>query len=69
MDSQASTTNPVAAGIKPALGLTWADMVTTRLMLTRPEGVDANEEFQKVRDTFAMSAILLATLVCPTIFS
>ena len=63
MDSQASTagqTNPVAAGIKPALGLTWADMVTTRLMLTRPEGVDANEEFQKVCNTFSMSAILLS---------
>lgn len=37
-----------AAAIKPALGLTWADIVTTRLMLSRPEGVDANQEYQKV---------------------
>ena len=41
----------LAAAVKPALGLTWADMVTTRLMMTRPEGVDAQEEFQKVNLT------------------
>ena len=37
-----------AAGVKPALGLTWADMITTRLMLTRQEGVDPNQEYQQV---------------------
>ncbi len=34
--------------VKPALGLTWADIVTMRLMLSRPEGVDSTEEHSKV---------------------
>ncbi len=46
--SAAAAAAAAAAGIKPALGLTWADMVTTRLMLTRQEGVDGNQEYQKV---------------------
>ena len=36
------------SNIKPALGLTWADMVTTRLMLTRPEGVGSSPDCEKV---------------------
>ena len=27
-------------GVRPSLGLAWADMVTMRLMLTREEGVE-----------------------------
>ena len=35
-------------GIKPALGLAWADMVTVRLMLTRPEAVETEADYQQV---------------------
>jgi hypothetical protein len=45
------------SNIKPALGLTWADVVTTRLMLTRPEGVESNPDCNKV------STLLLVRMV------
>ena len=35
-------------GVKPALGLAWSEEVTMRLMMTRPEAVDSEEECQKV---------------------
>lgn len=35
-------------GVKPALGLAWADMVTVRLMMLREEGVEDGEEQRKV---------------------
>ena len=41
-------------GVRPSLGLAWADMVTMRLMLSRENGVEDNgEEVQKVSDTEA----------------
>lgn len=38
------------SGVRPSLGLAWADMVTVRLMLTREEGIESNEDIivQKV---------------------
>ena len=37
-------------GVRPSLGLAWADMVTVRLLLTRDEGVEGTEDVvQKVR--------------------
>ena len=39
-------------GVRPSLGLAWADMVTMRLMLTREEGVESCEDIvQKVSDS------------------
>ena len=36
-------------GVRPSLGLAWADMVTVRLMLTREEGVEnCGDTVQKV---------------------
>ena len=35
-------------GVRPALWLAWADMVTVRLMMLREEGVEDGEEQQKV---------------------
>ena len=42
-------------GVRPSLGLAWADMVTMRLMLTREEGVESCEDIaQKVSKVIAM---------------
>ncbi len=35
-------------GVKPALGLAWAEQVTVRLMMTRSEGVGDETELQQV---------------------
>lgn len=36
-------------GVRPSLGLAWADMVTVRLLLTREEGVEnCGDSVQKV---------------------
>lgn len=35
-------------GVKPALGLAWAEQVTLRLMMSRAEGVGEEEELQQV---------------------
>ena len=44
MDSESSRGG---GGVKPALGLAWADMVTVRLMMLRDEGVEVGEEQQQ----------------------
>ena len=36
------------SGMKPALGLAWADTVTLRLVAHRPEAVESEAECQKV---------------------
>ena len=41
-------------GVKPALGLAWAEQVTMRLMMTRYEGVETEEEVQQVSLFFSM---------------
>ena len=47
-----TTSKDTVNGVRPSLGLAWADMVTMRLMLTRKEGVEDNGEVvQKVSDT------------------
>ena len=48
-----TTSKDSVNGVRPSLGLAWADMVTVRLMLTREEGVveDNGEVVQKVSDT------------------
>ena len=47
-----TTSKDSVNGVRPSLGLAWADMVTMRLMLTREEGVeDDGEVVQKVSDT------------------
>ena len=38
-------------GVRPSLGLAWADVVTMRLMLTREEGVEScGDTVQKVSE-------------------
>ncbi len=37
-------------GVKPALGLAWAEQVTVRLMMTRSEGVGDETELQQVSE-------------------
>ena len=42
-------------GVRPSLGLAWADMVTMRLMLTREEGVEnCGDIVQKVSKATAV---------------
>ena len=48
-------------GVKPSLGLAWADMVTMRLMLTRDEGVESNED-EVVKVTELMQCIYLVCI-------
>ena len=38
------------AGVRPALGMAWADTLTTRLMLYRDEAVE-DSDFQQVHVT------------------
>ena len=47
------------SGVKPALGLAWADMVTTRLMLYRPEAVETEVEYQKVYNVSILFIVIL----------
>ena len=45
-------------GVRPSLGLAWADVVTVRLMLTRDEAVESNgDEVQTVRGHIIQSCI------------
>ena len=42
-------------GVRPSLGLAWADMVTMRLLLTREEGVEnCGDSVQKVSKVIHM---------------
>ena len=36
------------SNVKPALGLAWSEEVTMRLMMTRHESVESEEDCQKV---------------------
>ncbi len=42
------TADMESGGVKPALGLSWSDGVTLRLMMTRNEGVENPEDLQQV---------------------
>ena len=56
IDNESNKGGGGGGGVKPALGLAWADMVTVRLMMLREEGVEIGEEQQSVSGSYVGAA-------------